>query len=140
MDANFVERRRVEIFRGLLYVSIALGIAVGIAAFVVASIDRAMERRANVVALRCVGVGAGVLRLAQATQVAVPLATGSFLALLAGKLAEQVTVSVGGLTRAWTWQGLGVSFGVAVAASVIATVSTTFAVSSRIDPSLIRRE
>jgi hypothetical protein len=133
-------RRHSQIFQSLLNAALFLGVVIGLCAFVVAVLDRAVERRANVVSLEIVGVPITALRAAQAAQVALPLAIGTVIAILAGKLAEQVTVSVGGYVRSWTWGGSLLALAVGLVAALIAILATLPAVSSRIDVSLIRRE
>ena len=140
LDENLAERHRAEVLQGLLTAALLLGVLVGLVAFVVAALDRAVERRANLAALTVVGVPAGTLRAAQAAQVALPLGVGALLAVAAGKLAEQVTVTVGGYDRAWTWTGPLLGLGVGLACLLLATAATAVAVPRRIDASLIRRE
>lgn len=140
VDDDFEARRRLEVFQGLLNVGLGFGVLVGLTAFVVASLDRAVERRANLVALRCGGVATGTLRAAQAAQVILPLGVGTVLAVVAGKLAEQATVAGGGLVRTWTWSGPIVALLLGAAALLLAAGVTAAAIGRRIDVSLIRRE
>jgi hypothetical protein len=140
VNDDLVTRHHSELFQNLLNVALALGIIVGILAFIVATLDRAVERRSNLVSLQIVGVPGGTLRAAQALQVVLPMMVGTFLAVATGKLVEQVTVSVGGYARTWTWGGPLLAFGIGLGAALLALGATITAVSGRIDASLIRRE
>ncbi|MDQ3916418.1 MAG: hypothetical protein M3323_13995 [Actinomycetota bacterium] len=140
LNDDLVKRHQSLVFQGLLNAALLLGIIVGMIAFVVAALDRAVERRANLVSLRIVGVSASTLRAAQCVQVVLPLLVGAIIAILAGQVAEQVTVGVGGFASGWRPSGLLFSLGfsaVAIAAAVIATLP---AIGGQIDVALIRRE
>lgn len=131
---------RAQVVQRLLNIAVVLGVIVGLAAFIVASLDRLLERRSNLVALSMAGVPARTLKLAQAIQVSLPLAAGILLAVPAGKLAEQVTVALGGASQDWPWAGTLISLGVGIVATGLVAVITTLAVSGRIEVSLIRRD
>ncbi|MBA3618008.1 MAG: hypothetical protein H0W56_00120 [Acidothermales bacterium] len=140
LDGDAQARRRAEVLSGLLHAALGLGVVVGVAAFLVAAIDRAVERRGNVAALRVVGVPRRTLRAAQAAGVVLPLAVGTALAIVAGKLVEQVTVAVGGYVRDWTWGQPVTALLVGLAAAVLAAAVTAAAVGKRLEASLLRRE
>lgn len=140
VDQNVAARRQARVVQQMLWAAMVLGFLVGIAAFFVAAIDQAVERRANVTALRIVGLGGGVLRAAQSIQVTFPLAVGSVVALAAGKVAEQATVAVGGYAKTWAWRGTLVSVGTALVALGVAAVVARISVQTRVEPHLIRRE
>lgn len=133
-------RRRSEVFQGLLDVALMLGVIVGMLAFVVATLDRAIERRSNLVSLAIVGVPLTTLRAAQAFQVTIPIVIGAVLALIGGKIAEQVTVSVGGLDRSVQWGNTIGGVGLALIAVTLAVIATLPAITDRIDATLIRRD
>jgi hypothetical protein len=137
---NLEARLQGETFQRLLIVALVLGVIVALAAFVVAAVDRAVERRANLVALQVAGVATRTLRAAQAAQVGLLLAVGVALAVASGKLAEQLTVAGGGYDRSWTWSDLVLGIAVGGLVSLAGTVATVVAVPGRIDPALIRRE
>ncbi len=137
---NLEARLQTELFQRLLRVALALGMLVGLTAFVVASIDHGIERRADLVALRVAGAPIRLLRAAQAAQVGSQLVIGMALAIGCGKLAEQVTVAGGGIDRSWTWSDLVGALVLGVLAVALGTLTTTAAVAGEIDPSLIRRE
>ena len=140
LNDDLVARNHSDVFQSLLTVALLLGIAVGFVAFVVAIVDRAIERRANLVSLSIVGVPVTTLRRAQLSQVVVPCFVGVVLALGTGKLVEQVTVGVGGYDRSWPWGGTGLALLLGLVAMALAALLTIPAVSGRIDVSLIRRE
>jgi hypothetical protein len=140
LNDNLLARRHAETFEDLLLGALMLGAVVALAAFIVASIDRALERRANLASLVVVGTDHHILIRAQAVQVVLPLSVGIILAISLGKLAEQVTVGVGGYTRDWTWFGpaIGLIFG--LASILLCVLVTTPRRASYVDASLLRRE
>jgi hypothetical protein len=140
LNDDLVTRHHSEVFQSLLNVALTLGFIIGILAFIVAALDRAVERRSNLVSLAIVGVPRGTLRAAQTVQILLPLSVGTFVAITTGKLVEQVTVGVGGYVRNWTWGGPLLALAAGSAAAALAVGATTAAVSKRIDVSLIRRE
>lgn len=140
LNDDVAARRRSEVFQSLLGVALMLGVIVGLLAFIVATLDRAVERRANLVSLSIVGVPLATLRVAQACQVAVPILVGVILALIGGKIAEQVTVSVGGFDHSFQWGSTIVGIALGAGAIVLAVLATLPAVTDRIEAGLIRRE
>jgi hypothetical protein len=140
LNDDLLKRHQSEVFQGLLSAALILGIMVGVIAFIVGALDRAMERRANLVSLRIVGVPTQTLRAAQAMQVVLPLGIGAVLAIGSGQLAEQVTVSVGGFARGWNLSATTVSLAVSLAAVTASIIATVPAISTSVDASLIRRE
>lgn len=139
-EDDYKLRRQLGIYRGMMRAGLLLGVIVAVAAFVVAAIDRAVERRANVVALGIVGVPRRTLRLAQALQVAYPLAVGGIVASVSAFLLEQATVIGGGMDRSFEWQTLLAGLVVTALASLVAGAVSSLAVQSTLDVSLIRRE
>lgn len=139
-EDDYKTRRHVEIYRSMLRAGLFLGVVVAVAAFVVASIDRAVERRANVTALAIVGVPVRSLRAAQALQVAYPLALGGVVATIMGFLLEHATVFGGGLDRTLVWRTPLISLAVTAAGALMAGAVSSLAVPRKIDPTLIRRE
>lgn len=140
LNEDVEAQARAAVTQKLLHVALLLGVLTGFAAFVVAALDRALERRQNLTALSMAGVSTRTLRGAQMIQVAMPLAVASVVAIVSGKVMEQVTVLVGGYTSSWDWAGAGRAAAFAAIALVLATGLTGLSVSSRIDASLIRRE
>lgn len=140
LNEDVEAQARAVVTQKLLHVALLLGVFVGFSAFVVAALDRALERRQNLTALSMVGVPTRTLRGAQAVQVGLPLMVASVVAIASGKLMEQAVVLVGGYTRSWAWGGTGLAALVALIALATAIAMTTLTVSSKIDVSLIRRE
>lgn len=140
VNDDLASRLHAHTFRRLLSLALVLGVSIGLASFVVASIDRAIERRSELVALQVVGVPARTLRATQAAQVGLLLVVGLLLAAVCGKLAEQLTVAAGGLDRSWTWSDLLIGMGAGLVGLLVATVASAAAIARRIDPALIRRE
>lgn len=140
VDDNFELQSQVLVFMGLLRVSLLLGVVVAVVALVVASIDRAIERRSNIVALRLVGVPTRLLRKAQAAQAALPMVAGAATAIGVSKMIEQATVAVGGFGVGWQWRSMANQVVVALVMVAIVAVGAALALGRRIDVSLIRRE
>ncbi|MFF9812284.1 FtsX-like permease family protein [Streptomyces sp. NPDC014006] len=82
-----------------------LGLVIGVAAYLVASADRAVERRSQVTALALLGARPWTLRGVQVAQVVVPLAVGLVLAVVAGKAAESSYLVTGGGDIFWDGDG-----------------------------------
>jgi hypothetical protein len=60
--------------------------------------------------------------------------------VLAGKLAEQVTVVLGGYVRSWTWSQPAIALLAAIVGTALAASVTMLAISRRLDISLVRRD
>lgn len=140
LNDNPDARRQSEVVQQLLNLALAIGVIVGVAAFLVTALDQMVERRENLVALSVVGVPSHTLRVAQAVQVGLPLALGTLVAVIAGKLAEQATVLGGGYVRSWAWEGTLIALIVGLLTTSLALLITAASVSARVDVSLIRRE
>ncbi|GAB3196476.1 hypothetical protein GCM10027062_05810 [Nocardioides hungaricus] len=76
----------VATMRSVIWSVAAVILAVGLLALAIAAIDRAIQRRKELVALRLVGLGPGLLRRAVWLEVAVPVAVGAVLAVGLGAL------------------------------------------------------
>lgn len=140
VNSNPDARAQAKVVQDLLYLAVALGLLVGVIAFLVTTIDRALERRPNITALAIAGVPTRLLRSSQGVQMAIPLLSGAAIAVVCSKLAEQVTVGVGGATREWAWGGVVISLTAAGVAALLAILAARFAVSESVDVSFIRRE
>jgi putative ABC transport system permease protein len=76
----------VATMRAIILTIAAVVLGVGLLALATATIDRAVQRRKEVVALQLVGVGPRVIRRAQLLESAVPLTIGIVLAVGLGAL------------------------------------------------------
>jgi len=127
-------------FAGYFALGLLLALMLGVAGFVIASADRAIERRANVAALEVVGVPHRTLLLSQALQLAIPLALGATVALTTGLLTEQAYLIAGGQDTTWAWRSIVTDIAVALLAVVAAGAGATLAVGRRPDVSMLRRD
>jgi putative ABC transport system permease protein len=133
-DYDFVATMRSVIW---LVAGVVLG--VGLLALMVSAIDRAVQRRKEVVALQLVGVGRGVIRRAQGLETAVPVVIGSLLAVGLGALAGATYLSIDdGATIPWE-QTLVLGLVAVVGGLGVALVSM-IACAPRLRPEEIRAE
>ncbi|MFC9929521.1 FtsX-like permease family protein [Streptomyces sp. NPDC127190] len=128
------------IVRTLLCVGMVLGLVIGVAAYMVAVIDRILERRSHITALTLLGARARTMRAVQVAQVVMPLAVGLVLAVITGKLVESSYLTGGGEPVLWDSQGLPLLLIAALALLLIAALGSFPLLGRRIDPELIRRD
>lgn len=97
----------VATMRSIIWSVAAVVLGVGLLALAIAAIDRATQRRRELVSLRLVGLGPGVLRRAQWLEAAVPVALGTVLAIALGALAGAAFLTLDeAVTMPWaaTWR------------------------------------
>ena len=123
-----------------LVISIAAFIlTVGLLAFAVAAVDRAVERRKELVGLQLVGLPRGLLRRAQWLEALVPIGLGSALAVVLGALAGSTYLSLDE-SAGMPWQSTGVILLAASLGSVVVASLTVVASAQPIRADQIRRE
>jgi putative ABC transport system permease protein len=138
-SAGYEDYDFVAGLRTLVWTVAGLVLAIGLLAFAVAAIDRAVERRREVVALQLVGVPRRVLRRAQWVEALVPVVVGSVLAVALGALAGATYLSIDeGLLMPWS-QTVRLALAAALGGTVVAGL-TVVASAPRIRPEQIRRE
>ncbi|POX48620.1 ABC transporter permease [Streptomyces sp. Ru71] len=137
---NVTALQQIGIVKTLLAVGMVLGLIIGVAAYLVASADRAVERRSQVTALALLGARPRTLRAVQVAQVVVPLAVGLVLAVVAGKAAESSYLVTGGGDIFWDGDGVPLLIGCAIGAVGVAALGSLPLIGRRIDPELIRRD
>lgn len=76
----------VATMRSVIWAVAGVVLGVGLLALAIAAVDRTVQRRKELVALRLVGLGPGVLRRAQWLEAAVPVTVGAVLAVGLGAL------------------------------------------------------
>jgi len=130
----------VESLRYLVWAIAVLVLTVGLLSFAVASIDRATNRRSELVSLQLVGVPPRILRRTQWVEISLPLALGSLAAIGCGLLAGVTFLSFGSLVDQTPWHPTMVLAAVAAAGSLLVAASTLFAASPPIRPETIRTE
>jgi len=140
VGADLEAQRRAEFIGTLLYAGLAAGGLVGLCAFLIASIDRAVERRADVTALVVVGAPVRTLRLAQLLQLLLPLAIGLTLAVTTGQLAGYAYLAGGGDQALAEWHGALLTLTAGAAAVLLTSLASLPVLGKRIDASLLRRE
>jgi putative ABC transport system permease protein len=133
------EYQFVATMRSVIWTIAGVVVGIGLLALTIATVDRAVQRRKEVVALRLVGLGAGVVRRAQLLESAVPLVLGIVLSVGLGALAGSTFLTLDetlGMpwTQTWRLAAVAVLGGLAVAA-----VCTAAAV-PRLRPEEIRAE
>lgn len=136
-DYDFVQRLKV-----LVWTVAGVILAVGLLTFGIAGIDRAVQRRKQITALRLVGIGAGTLRRSQWVEATLPIGVGAALAVVLGALAGVTYLRWGDLDARTPlpWGATWLLVGVAVLGSVLVGGATVIASSPRIRPEEIRTE
>ncbi|MGW0581457.1 FtsX-like permease family protein [Streptomyces sp. NPDC002920] len=132
--------QQISVIKTLLFVGMFLGLIIGVAAYLVAAVDRAVERRPQVTALALLGARPRTLQAVQVAQVVLPLALGLVLAVVTGKLAESSYLVTGGGAIYWDGAGVPLLLASAVGVVVVAALGALPLVGRRIDPELIRRD
>lgn len=137
---NLPQLEAYRIHKGAIRLGLTLGFILGLAAFFVAAADRALERRANIAALRVVGTPMRVIRQAQLVQLQIPVVLGLGLAVLVGHLAGLGYLLAGGLQRGWYGGALVVALPLFLAAFILAGATAALVTARRIRVELLRRE
>lgn len=125
--------------RALTWVVAGFVLSIGLLGFAVATIDRTVARRAEMVSLQLLGTGRGVIRAAQWWEAAVPLVIGVVIAIGAGSAVGSVYLSIAGGPAGTAWTSIGVLTLVSALAAVAVAGLTVIACAPRIRPELIRR-
>ncbi|MFC6344945.1 ABC transporter permease, partial [Nocardioides hankookensis] len=133
-DYDFVATMRTVIWT---VAGVVLG--VGLLALTVSTIDRASQRRKEVVALQLVGLGRGVIRRAQGLETAVPVVIGSVLAVGLGALSGATYLSVDDASTIPWGQTIVLGL-VAVAGGLGVALVSMIACAPRVRPEEIRAE
>ena len=137
---DFVNYDFVAGLRAMVWAIAAVILSVGLLAFAVAAIDRAINRRREVVSLQLIGVSPGLLRGTQWIEAALPVAAGTLLAIGLGLLAGATYLSIGDSSQHAPWQQ-SLTLGVVSVLSAFGIAGlTVLAASPRIRPDLIRAE
>nr|MCW2727294.1 hypothetical protein [Aeromicrobium sp.] len=124
--------------RALTWSVAALVLSIGLLGFTIATIDRAVSRRAEMVSLQLLGTGRGVIRAAQWWEAAVPLVVGVVMAIGAGSAVGYGYAATAG-TPGPPWASIGLLLAVSSAAAVGVAGLTVAACAPRIRAELIRR-
>lgn len=129
----------VATMRSIIWAVAGVVLGVGLLALAIAAIDRAVQRRKELVALRLVGLGPGVLRRAQWLEAAVPVTLGAVLAIGLGALAGATFLTLDeSVAMPWTatWR---LALAAVVGSAAVAGI-TVLASAPRLRPEEIRAE
>jgi putative ABC transport system permease protein len=128
--------------RVLVWTIAGIILALGLLTFGVASIDRVVQRRKQMTALRLLGVPAATVRRAQWIEAGVPIAGGTVLAIGLGALggATFLLWAEDGDRVLLPWHQVGVFALVATAGAAVVAGLTVIASNPRIRPEEIRAE
>lgn len=129
----------VATMRTIIWTIAAVVLGIGLLALAIATLDRAVQRRKEVVALQLIGLSPRVLRRAQLLESALPLTIGIVLSVGLGALAGATYLTLDesvGMPWSQTWRlaGIGVVGGLVVAAVCM------LAATPRLRPEEIRAE
>jgi putative ABC transport system permease protein len=138
-SADYSEYDFVAAMRGIIWTIAAVVLGVGLLALTIATVDRAVQRRKEVVALQLVGVAPRVVRRAQLLETAVPLTIGIVLAVGLGALGGATFLTLDETiampwTQTWRLAATGVLGGLVVAGVCM------LAATPRLRPEEIRAE
>lgn len=139
-SADFAFYDYVAGLRAIVWAVAAVLLSVGLLAFAVAAIDRAVNRRREVVSLQLVGVPARLLRRAQWVEAALPIGIGTMLAIGAGLLACAAILTFGHAGEWMPWHAGAILTLSSLAGAAAIAGLTVVAASPRIRPDLIRAE
>ena len=126
--------------RAIVWTVAAVLLSVGLLAFAVAAVDRAVNRRREVVALQLVGVPASLLRRAQWVEAALPIGVGTVFAIGTGLLAAAAYLTYGSAGHWTPWHAAGILALISLTGAAAIAGLTVIAANPRIRPDLIRAE
>lgn len=138
--ADFGDYDYVAGLRAIVWAVAAVLLSVGLLAFAVAAIDRAVNRRREVVSLQLIGIPAGVLRRAQWVEAALPIGLGTVLAIGAGLLAGAAYLAYGDANAEFPWHAAETLTLISLGGAAAIAALTVLAASPKIRPELIRVE
>lgn len=137
--SDYAEFDFVASLRAVVWTLAAVVLGIGLLALAIATIDRGIQRRKEVVGLQLVGVGPGVLRRAQLLETGLPVTLGAGLAIGLGSLAGAAYLTLDdGLDGPWrqTWVLLAVALLGCLVVAGLAMIAAT----PRLRPEEIRAE
>lgn len=129
----------VATMRSVIWTVAGVVLGVGLLALMVSAIDRASQRRKEIVALQLVGLGRRVIWRAQGLETAVPVVLGSVLAVGLGALSGATYLSLDD-NSAIPWEQTIVLGGVAVIGGLVVAAVSMIACAPRLRPEEIRAE
>lgn len=142
MTSTSVDIENYDFVRGmrtLIWTLATVVLSVGLLTFAIAGVDRAVNRRRELTALRLIGTPHGVLLKAQWWEAALPTALGSVLAIFVGAYAGATYLQLDE-DRLMPMSETVALAGVAVVASMLIALVTVIGTTTRLVPEHIRVE
>jgi hypothetical protein len=127
-NLDALDRYRIQ--RGALTFGVWAGFMLGCLAFVIAMVDRAVDRRRDVVSLAVLGMTSRSIRFTQLATMLLPLVAGLGLAAVIGNLTANALLRLDGRQFGW-YQGSWRLSLVPVAVGLLLAVLASFAVPGR---------
>jgi FtsX-like permease family len=122
-NLDALERYRIQ--RGTLTFGVWVGFLLGCLAFLIAMVDRAVDRRSDVVSLAVIGMPRWSIRLSQLATVLLPLIIGLGSAALVGNLVANAFLRLDGRQFGWYQGGWRLSL-MPVAVGLVLAVGAAF--------------
>ena len=135
-----VELANANRIRNIAWTVSGVVLAVGLAAFVIAAIDRSLERRREVAALHVLGAPTSLSWSSQLLQVVVPVGFGVPAAIGLGLLSGAALLSLATARDVAPFDTVVTAGAIATLAALAAAVASTLGVPRRVSPELLRRE
>lgn len=139
-NADLINLDLVRRLRAILWAATALVLLVGFLALAIAAVDRAAERRRNIVGLNVVGVPARIIRRSHLLQALLPIAVGVPVAGAAGLLAARGYLAFAGEAAYTPWASSIAVTAAALLIGVVLGLATLPLVSRRVSAEHLRRE
>jgi putative ABC transport system permease protein len=114
----------VATMRTIVWTIAGIVLGVGLLAFAVAALDRSVQRRKEITALRLVGLAPGTLRRAQWFEAALPVGVGATLAIALGALAGAMYLSLAETLRMPWAQAGWLAVAALLASAAVATLAS----------------
>jgi hypothetical protein len=137
-NLDALERYRIQ--RGTLTFGVWVGFLLGCLAFVIAMVDRAVDRRRDVVSLAVLGMPRRAIRLTQFATVMLPLAIGLGSAALVGNLVANAFLRMDGRQFGWYQGSWRLTLVPVLAGLVLATLASLLVPGERVRSEDLRRE
>ncbi len=139
-NADLINLDLVRRLHAILWAATALVLLVGFLALAIAAVDRAAERRRNIVGLNVVGVPARIIRRSHLLQALLPIAVGVPVAGAAGLLAARGYLAFAGEAAYTPWASSIAVTAAALLIGVVLGLATLPLVSRRVSAEHLRRE
>ena len=135
-----VELANANRIRNIAWTVSGVVLAVGLAAFVIAAIDRSLERRREVAALHVLGAPTSLSWSSQLLQVLVPVGFGVPAAIGLGLLSGAALLALATARDVAPFDTVVTGGAIATLAALAAAMASTLGVPRRVSPELLRRE